>query len=125
MTSDNKDFVDNVIELFPEGNVQESEHPAGIEMQEWCFTNDKTNPAIRQLFHVLHESVFKNKLGVMHAKFKGKPEVHTLIVGVEVLPTGEVLTFPLAKLLTADEQDSYMAPDGEGNYLGTEDTNTD
>jgi hypothetical protein len=117
MTSDNKEFVDNVIEMFPQGEVQESEHPGGIEMQEWCFTNDKTNPAIRQLFHIFHESVFRNKLGVMHAKPKDGGPIQTLIVGVEVVD-GQVLTFPLAKLLTAEEQDNYLAPDGEGGFLG-------
>lgn len=120
MTDDNKDFADNVLDMFPQGGVQEAEHPGGIEMQEWCFTNDKTNPAIRQLFHLLHESVFRNKLGIMHAKLKGKDEVHTLIVGVEMVD-GQALTFPLAKILLPEEQDEYMAPDGEGNFIGQDD----
>jgi hypothetical protein len=84
-------------------------------MEEWVFTNDKTNPMVRQLFHLLYTSVFKNKLGVMHAKLKDKDEVHTLIVGVEYTPEG-LVTWPIAKILTEDQQLEYLAPDGNGNY---------
>ena len=115
--NDNKDFVNDVLAMLPEGKVREAEHPEGIEMEEWTFTNDKTNPAIRQMFHLLHQSVFKNKVGVMHAKLKDKDEVHTLIVGVEVVD-GQVLTFPIAKVLTEAEQGNYLAPDGSGGWLG-------
>lgn len=115
--NDNKDFVNDVLTMLPEGKVREADHPEGIVMEEWTFTNDKTNPAIRQMFHLLHQSAFKNKLGVMHAKLKDKDEVHTLIVGVEVVE-GEVLTFPIAKVLTEAEQNNYVAPDGNGGWLG-------
>lgn len=116
--NDNKDFVDDVLKLAQEGKVRESDHPEGIVMEEWTFTNDKANPAIRQLFHILHQSTFKNKLGIMHAKLKDKDEVHTLIVGVEVAEDGQVLTFPIAKILTEAEQNCYLAPDGKGGWLG-------
>ena len=119
--NDNKDFVDDVLAMLPEGKVREAEHPEGIEMEEWTFTNDKTNPAIRQMFHLLHQSTFKNKLGIMHAKLKEKDEVHTLIVGVEVTDDGQVFTFPIAKVLTEAEQNNYLAPDGKGGFLGGED----
>jgi hypothetical protein len=97
------------------GEVTEAEHPTGTEMEEWVFTNDKTNPMVRQLFHLLYQSAFSNKLGVMHAKLKDKDEVHTLIVGVEYTPEG-VVTWPIAKILTEDQQSEYLAPDGNGNY---------
>ena len=105
--------VNEVINLAE--SIQESEHPDGQEMDEWCFTNDKTNPMIRQLFHLLMESAFKNKLGLMHAKVRDKDEVHTLIVGVENTEDG-VITWPIAKILTEDQQGLYAAPDGQGNY---------
>ena len=98
------------------GEVKESEHPDGKEMIEWTFSNDKTNPHIRQLFHLLMNSAFFNKLGVMHAKVKDQDEVHTLIVGVQVTENGTA-TWPIAKLLTEEEQSNYMAPDGNGNYI--------
>jgi hypothetical protein len=97
------------------GEVVEANAPEGMEMEEWVFTNDKTNPMVRQLFHLLYESAFKNKLGVMHAKLKDKDEVHTLIVGVEYTDEG-VITWPIAKILTEEQQSEYLAPDGNGNY---------
>ena len=97
------------------GDVVEASSPDGTEMEEWVFTNDKTNPMVRQLFHLLYESAFKNKLGVMHAKLKDKDEVHTLIVGVEYTDEG-VITWPIAKILTEAQQTEYLAPDGNGNY---------
>lgn len=112
-----KTELDEQIELAS-GDVNEAEHPGGIEMSEWCFTNDKTNPHIRQLFHMFYNSVFANKLGIMHARVKGTEDVHTIIVGVEVLPEGAgVITYPLARLLGPDEQNQYEAPTGDGDYI--------
>lgn len=109
------------------GNVKEAELPEGVqmEMNEWVFTNDKANFLPRQMFHLLMESAFKNKIGVMHAKHKPSGTIHTLIVGLDIHPELGVMTWPLAKVLTEDEQNVYLAPDGEGGYLGesVEDTN--
>jgi hypothetical protein len=103
------------------GDVQLAEAPESVKnFTEWCFTNDKTNPAIRQMFHAFYQGAFKNKLGLMHAKDKdGK--VHTLIVGVEIQPDG-VFTYPLARCLEEDEINNFSAPDGEGGWCddGTE-----
>lgn len=88
----------------------------GVEMDEWCFTNDKSNPAIRHLFRMFYESTFSNKLGVMHALNTEDNKVQTLIVGVENTPDG-VITWPLAKILTEEEQGKYKAPDGNGNFI--------
>lgn len=102
------------------GNVKEAELPEGVqmEMDEWVFTNDKANFLPRQMFHILMESAFKNKLGIMHAKHKETGMIHTLIVGLDVHPEMGVITWPLAKVLTESEQNEYVAPDGEGGYLG-------
>jgi hypothetical protein len=91
--------------------------PTGIEMTEWTFTNDKTNPAISHLFRMFHESVFANKLGVMHALNTEDNKVQTLLVGVEITEDKQVITWPIAKILTEEEQGKYKAPDGNGNYL--------
>lgn len=98
------------------GEVTEAQHPEGIEMTEWVFVNDKTNPAPRQIFHMFYDGAFKNKLGIMHAKLKDSDQVHTVIVGVEVNEQG-AFCFPLAKILTAEEQANYLAPDGHGNWV--------
>lgn len=110
---------DNVIPLFPE--IPEAEHPEGIELEEWVFTNDKTNPALPSLFHMLYDSTYKNKLGVMHALSKSDNKIHTLIVGVELIPHGngeaQIACWPIAKLLTEEEQGDYLTPDGHGNFF--------
>jgi hypothetical protein len=114
-----KEVVSNVVPLFPDA-LPETQDEDGNYMDEFTFTNDKNNPMLTQLFRMFYTSVFKNKLGLMHAKVRGKDEVHTVIVGVEITPEG-ILTWPLAKILTEEEQDMYMAPDGEGNYVGVDD----
>lgn len=107
---------DNVIPLFPD-EMPPIQDQNGVEMQEWVWTNDPRNPMLRQLVRMLYYSVFENKIGLMHAKVKGEDMIHTLIVGVEETPEG-IATWPIAKILTEDEQNKYLAPDGEGNYIG-------
>lgn len=101
------------------GEVHVSEHPAGIPMVEWVFTNDKTNPHVRQQFHLYMSATFQNSIGLMHAKNKDTDEIHTLIVGVENGDDG-IVTYPLARILLPEEQNLYLAPDGEGGYIGGE-----
>ena len=112
MTDEREEITEAVLSQL---EVKEAEHPTGLEMTEWAFTNDLTNPAIRNLFHMLHQAAFVNKLGVMHALHKPTGTVQSLIVGVEVTDNG-VLTWPLAKILTETEQTEYLAPDGNGNF---------
>lgn len=107
--------LDEALELASQ-EVVEAQHPDGKEMVEWVFTNDKTNPHIRQLFHLFMNSAFVNKVGLMHAKVKDENEIHTIIVGVEQTPDG-LATWPIAKVLTEEEQARYQAPDGEGNFI--------
>lgn len=112
---------DNVVhvdfaERIARGEIDEMETPDGSEMAEWVFTNDRTNMATRQLFHMLYQSVFTNKLGVMHAKKTDSELIETLIVGIELTPDG-VATWPIAKLLTEEEQGMYKAPDGNGGWV--------
>lgn len=99
------------------GKVEEAVHPDGKEMIEWAFSNDKANVHIRQLFHMFYKSVFLNKLGVMHAKRKDSDKIETLIVGVEVTDEG-TLTWPLARILTEEEQGQYLAPNGDDSWVG-------
>lgn len=111
---------DNVIDFMErvaQGKIQEATVPKGVEGEfiEWSFSNDKENMAIRQLFHMLYQSVFTNKIGVMHCKRKDKDIIDTIIVGVEQTPEG-LATWPIAKLLTEEEQGNYLAPNGRGEY---------
>ncbi len=111
----NNDDINNLEDDIQLALSAESTEEVLKEMEEWVFTNDKSNPMIRQLFHLFYNSVFKNKLGLMHALHEPTKEVHTILVGVEITPEG-VVTWPIAKILTEDQQGQYKAPDGEGNY---------
>lgn len=112
---ENEDNVIDFMERVAQGKIKEAEVPEDAAFTEWSFSNDKENAAIRQLFHMLYQSVFSNKLGVMHCKRKDSDLVDTVIVGVERTPEG-LATWPIAKLLTEEEQENYMAPDGHGNW---------
>jgi hypothetical protein len=114
MTNETLDMEADVIPALPD--IAEAEHPAGIEMTEWTFSNDKSNMAIRQLFHGFYNGVFANKLGLMHALNTETENVETIIVGVENGPDG-VKLFPLAKVLDGDELSIYKAPDGNGGFV--------
>lgn len=116
MAANEKELVNNVVQ-FPQQNWV-LEFPAfdkDTEFDEWTFTNDKTNPAIRGMWHLFHSAAFNNKLGLMHSRHIPSGTIHTLIVGVEQTTDG-VHTWPLARVLTEDEQGTYEAPDGEGGF---------
>jgi hypothetical protein len=102
---------------FMESELKPVEHPGGIEMREWAFSNDPTNPMPRHLFHLFMKGAFANKIGIMNAKLKGTDEIHSIVVGVQINEDGTVATWPLAKIFDQEEQDLYAAPDGEGNYI--------
>lgn len=114
--------ITNVIDITDRLNrgelIVEATPPEGTpEFTEWTFTNDKTNPLIRQMFHMLYQGVFGNTIGVMHA-FNSKTEkVDTLIVGLSLDEDNNVITWPMARVLTEEEQDNYLAPDGNGNWV--------
>lgn len=114
--------VQDLLDSLSADSIQPAVHPAGIEMYEYAFTNDKTNPLFLKLFHMLTNAAFANKLGVMHAKNTETDTVQTLIVGVEHTADG-ITTWPLAKILTEEEQGIYLAPDGEGGWLGEDPSN--
>lgn len=88
------------------------------EMDSWIFTNDSQNPMIQQLFHLFYDSVFQNKIGLMHALHAPTKEVHTILVGVDTDEAGGIVTWPIAKILTEDQQGEYKAPDGHGQFIG-------
>jgi hypothetical protein len=110
----------NVIPLFPDELPAVKVGKDEVEMTEYVFTNDKNNPMIRQLFRMFYYSMLENKLGLMHARKKGTNKVHTIIVGVEETEEGTI-TWPIAKILTEEEHSLYLAPDGNGGFIGDED----
>ncbi len=113
MEDTSKQVVEDVLSQF---KVEPVEHPNGGLLKEFVFVNDKTNPAVRNLFHMFHRAAFTNQLGFMVAKHEPTGDITTLIVGVD--QTGDTLQmWPLARVLTEEEQTNYKVPDGNGSYV--------
>lgn len=102
----------DVIPVVPD--ITTAEHPAGIEMTEWIFTDDPKNPAPYMLFHAFYDGVFANKIGIMKTKHVDTGEDCLLVVGVELREEGTAV-YPLARILESDEvekyKESYGSPD--------------
>lgn len=114
---------DNVIDLqerLAAGKVAKAIPPEELKdvvvRDELVFTNDKADTAVRQLFHMLYQMTYDNKLGLMHAKNIVTGNVETLIVGTQRTEDG-FACFPLAKVLTEEEQVMYQSPTGSGEYV--------
>jgi hypothetical protein len=89
-----------------------------VKFAEWIFTNDKANPYPRQLLHMLYDGALTNKLGIMHAKDAESGKEVSLIVGIIRDDEGNINCFPLARFLDGAEVPQYLAPDGEGGWVG-------
>lgn len=116
--TENIEQIDNVIQ-FPT-REELTKRLEGIHFKEYIFTNDKTNPYLQQILHAFYDGVLGNKLGVMTAKVAGTEDVVTLLVGLVAGEDGNTNCFPLAKILDAVESASYLAPDGNGGWVGEE-----
>lgn len=99
----------DIIPVVPD--IPTAEHPSGIEMTEWIFTDDPKNPAPYMLFHAFYDGVFANKIGIMQATHTETGEKAMLIVGVEVTEEGTAL-YPLARILESEEVLKYEGPSG-------------
>lgn len=94
-----------------------AEGPADTQFNLNVFTNDPTNPiAIKQL-EMLYRAVLSSRVGLMHAKNTVTGKVETILVGLEKDPVEGLLTYPIARLLTEEDQNVYQPPDGHGNYI--------
>lgn len=96
--------------------TKQAETPPEVELVEYVFTNDKSNPFPQQILHMVYDGVFKNLIGIMEAKHESTGMVHTLLVGLEKGEDGQVNTYPLARILSLEEQTEYLAPDGKGGF---------
>lgn len=114
--------VDNVIP-FPT-KEELAKRLEGVNFAEWIFTNDKANPYPRQLLHQFYEGTLTNKIGIMHAKDKETGADALLLVGVLRNEEGDIGCYPLARVLDASEVQNYLAPDGNGGWIG-EDVDVD
>ena len=99
-------------------NIIEFQQPVAeneVELVEYVFTNDHANPYPQQILHLIYDYVFKNLVGIMQAKHKTSGAVHTLLVGLEKAEEG-VNTYPLARILSLEEQNEYLGPGGKGGF---------
>jgi hypothetical protein len=97
------------IPMVPE--IGKAEHPTGIEMTEWVWTDpgDPRNPTPFMLFHAFYDGAFANKLGIMVAQKEGEEDKHMLLVGVELTEEGTAV-YPLARILETHEVALYKRP---------------
>jgi hypothetical protein len=91
-----------------------------VELIEWIFSADVKNPFPAQLLHMFYEMVASNKLGIMQAKSTITGNVDNILVGVDRNDEGELVTYPLARLLNDKELGTYLAPKGDGTFVGDE-----
>jgi hypothetical protein len=109
---------DNVIDFMKrvsEGKIQEAEVPDNLEGEfvEYVFDpSPVTNPALRQLFHMFYSAVFGNKIGIMNATNTETGKIETVLVGLERVDDG-VATWPIARILTEEEQTKYEFKQGD------------
>lgn len=120
MSEFNDENVIDFAERVAAGKIQQATPPEEFEdvimKDELVFTNDKADMMVRQMFHMLYQMTYDNKIGLMHALNEETGKVETLIVGTARNEEG-FACFPIAKVLTDEEQGRYKSPDGNGNYL--------
>lgn len=112
------DEATNVIQ-FP-SKEELAKRLEGVKFHEFIFTNDQTNPFLQQILHAFYDGVLNNKLGVMQAKDAESGDLVTLLVGLVRTEEGGINCFPLAKILDGNAAEKYLAPDGNGGWVGEE-----
>lgn len=74
--------------------------------QKWKF----------DLLEMFLQGAIYNQIGYMDALNKNTGVTERLLVGIEPNANGTFSTYPLARLLEADEINNYIAPDGKGGW---------
>lgn len=101
-------------------NENEVVEDNGQEAVLFTFTNDKSaeNMGLLQgLLKMAYHTVLTNRLGIMQAKNSETGELEVILVGVE--QNGDDLNcYPLFSPMRAEDVAKYLAPDGQGSFLG-------
>ena len=85
-----------------------------------AFSNDKSPENIGTMQGVLkmaYHVVLTNKLAVMQAKNTERGQLELILVGVDQNENG-VSCYPLVTPIKAEDVSKYLAPDGQGGWLG-------
>lgn len=91
-------------------------------MKAWVFSNDKTNPSPFGLLNMFYAGVFSNTLGLMVAKDKRTGDLRSVLVGIAKGENGEPSIYPVALILSDEDAQNYLPPNGTGDYIDYPDT---
>lgn len=104
--------------VTPVNDVDEVEAPGVIA---YMFSNDKDGAdRLLSFLRMFYEGVYRNTVGIMEAKNKDTGELELVLVGIDHSDDGMTDTFPIAKILNANDAVRYLAPDSEGGWLGND-----
>lgn len=95
------------------------------ELVEWVFSSNTKNPFPAQILHMFYDAVRTNRLGIMEAKNADTGEIAALLVGIDVLEDNKVNTYPLARIFTPDDAQNWLAPRGDGTFIGEDEADVE
>lgn len=106
-------------ELAKEGTGEET----GQAIPLLTFTNDKSkeNLGLMQgLLKMVIHTVYAGHLACMQAKNSQTGKQELILVGVQQNEDGSVACYPLFTPILAEDVAKYIAPNGEGGWVGEE-----
>lgn len=93
----------------------------GVELALMVFANDKSEQqteVLRGLLKMVYSAALTNQIAVMEAKNTETGKLEVVLVGVTHGPDGSVNCWPLFLPLRAEDVGKYIAPDGQGGFIG-------
>lgn len=91
-----------------------------LELNMYVLSNIPGDEYALNLLTMLTDGFLKNQVGIMRAREEGTDKEVLLIVGIEEQADGPVKTYPLARVLSAEEGTYFSSPDGFGGYQAPE-----
>lgn len=88
-----------------------------IEVNMYVYTNRAPDAPAESLLRLFYEGTLTNSIGAMRAKNTKTGEEELLLVGIYFKEDGSSETFPLARVLNADDAAAYVSPDGKGGWF--------
>lgn len=79
------------------------------------MTNEPTELKLKTL-ELLYQSLSFGQLAYMDGKNPETGEIVPLLVGLQPEANNKVSIYPVAKLISKDDNVNYLVPDGQGNY---------
>lgn len=98
---------------------QEKDTPREVTL--YTFSNKEERPHLEALLRMFYEGAFRNHIGISEAFDREAKEEVLLLVGVTKDEKGEIINFPIARCLKAEEVVNFLGPDGKGGWVGNSD----